>query len=138
MPSIIPKLATFSEHWRQRTVAQFNDCDVMVVKGAGGRLAQHDDTALFSGAKGVLGIQLRIARHATSPLAGAMYVGPKGVEHRPGSHGKRWHLLLIEPRNAKPRVMPTRQPRRKTALINTHDVQVGLNPPRAGPPRASF
>jgi hypothetical protein len=29
------KLAAFSEHWSPRTVAQFNDCDIMVVKVQG-------------------------------------------------------------------------------------------------------
>ena len=29
------KLATFSERWSPRTVAQFNACDVMVVKVEG-------------------------------------------------------------------------------------------------------
>ena len=40
------KLATFSEHWSPRTVAQFNDCDVMVVKVKGEFVwHKHDDTA---------------------------------------------------------------------------------------------
>jgi hypothetical protein len=30
------KLSTFAEHWSPRTVTQFNDCDVMVVKVKGG------------------------------------------------------------------------------------------------------
>ncbi|MGZ8992466.1 MAG: hypothetical protein ACXW16_00420 [Burkholderiaceae bacterium] len=29
------KLATFSEHWQPKTVAQFNGYDVMVVKAKG-------------------------------------------------------------------------------------------------------
>src|SRR5438132_13468513 len=55
------KLATFSEHWSPRTVAQFNDCDVMVVKVKGEFVwHKHDDTDdFFLVLKGVLDIQLR-------------------------------------------------------------------------------
>ena len=55
------KLATFSEHWSPRTVARFNDCDVMVAKVQGEFVwHKHDDTDdLFLVLKGVLDIQLR-------------------------------------------------------------------------------
>ena len=32
MIDLSEKLSTFSDHWSPRSVAQFNDCDVMVVK----------------------------------------------------------------------------------------------------------
>ena len=42
------KLKTFSEHWSPRTVTQFNDCDVMVVKVKGEFVwHKHDDTDDF-------------------------------------------------------------------------------------------
>lgn len=55
------KLATFSEHWSPRTVAQFNNCDVMVVKVKGEFVwHKHDDTDdFFLVLKGALDIQLR-------------------------------------------------------------------------------
>ncbi|MBR1284557.1 cupin domain-containing protein [Bradyrhizobium sp. AUGA SZCCT0177] len=89
------KLSTFSEHWSPRTVTQFNNCDVMVVKVKGEFVwHKHDDTDDFFLVKGVLDIQLR---DRTITLgSGQMYVVPKGVEHRPVAR-EEVHLLLIEP-----------------------------------------
>jgi mannose-6-phosphate isomerase-like protein (cupin superfamily) len=94
------KLATFSEHWSPRTVAQFNDCDVMVVKVKGEFVwHKHDDTDdFFLVLKGVLELQLRdrtITRTVTLG-PGQMYVVPRGVEHRPVAR-EEVHLLLMEP-----------------------------------------
>ena len=90
------KLSTFSEHWSPRTVTQFNDCDVMVVKVKGEFVwHQHDDTDdFFLVLKGVLDIELRDRTIRLGP--GQMYVVPKGVEHRPVAR-EEVHLLLIEP-----------------------------------------
>jgi mannose-6-phosphate isomerase-like protein (cupin superfamily) len=90
------KLSTFSEHWSPRTVTQFNDCDVMVVKVKGEFVwHKHDDTDdFFLVLKGLLDIQLRDRTITLGP--GQMYVVPKGVEHRPVARGEV-HLLLIEP-----------------------------------------
>ena len=90
------KLATFSEHWSPRTVAQFNDCDVMVVKVQGEFVwHKHDDTDdFFLVLKGVLELQLRDRTVTLGP--GQMYVVPKGVEHRPVAR-EEVHMLLIEP-----------------------------------------
>jgi mannose-6-phosphate isomerase-like protein (cupin superfamily) len=62
------KLATFSEHWSPRTVAQFNDCDVMVVKVQGEFVwHKHDDTDdFFLVLKGVLELQLRESKRSPS------------------------------------------------------------------------
>ena len=90
------RLSTFSEHWSPRTVTQFNNCDVMVVKVKGEFVwHKHDDTDdFFLVLKGVLDIQLR---DRTITLgSGQMYVVPKGVEHRPVAR-EEVHLLLIEP-----------------------------------------
>ena len=90
------KLSTFSEHWSPRTVTQFNDCDVMVVKVKGEFVwHKHDDTDdFFLVLKGLLDIQLRDRTVTLGP--GQMYVVPKGVEHRPVAR-EEVHMLLIEP-----------------------------------------
>ena len=90
------KLAAFSEHWSPRTVAQFNDCDVMVVTVKGEFVwHKHADTDdFFLVLKGVLDIELRDRTVTLS--AGQMYVVPRGVEHRPVAR-EEVHLLLMEP-----------------------------------------
>ncbi len=90
------KLATFSDHWQPRTVAQFNGHDVMVVKAKGEFVwHQHDDTDdFFLVLKGRLTIELRDREINLGP--GEMFVVPKGVEHRPVAT-EEVHLLLIEP-----------------------------------------
>jgi mannose-6-phosphate isomerase-like protein (cupin superfamily) len=90
------KLSTFAEHWSPRTVTQFNDCDVMVVKVKGEFVwHKHDDTDdFFLVLNGVLDIQLRDRTITLRP--GQMYVVPKGVEHCPVAR-EEVHLLLIEP-----------------------------------------
>jgi mannose-6-phosphate isomerase-like protein (cupin superfamily) len=90
------KLSTFSEHWTPRTVTQFNNCDVMVVKVKGEFVwHKHDDTDdFFLVLEGLLDIHLRDRTTALGP--GQMYVVPKGVEHRPVAREEA-HLLLIEP-----------------------------------------
>jgi mannose-6-phosphate isomerase-like protein (cupin superfamily) len=90
------KLATFAEHWSPRTVAQFNGCDVMVVKVQGEFVwHKHDDTDdFFLVLKGTLDIELRDRTVTLGP--GQMYVVPKGIEHRPVAR-EEVDLLLIEP-----------------------------------------
>jgi mannose-6-phosphate isomerase-like protein (cupin superfamily) len=90
------KLSTFSEHWSPRTVTQFNNCDVMVVKVKGEFVwHKHDDTDdFFLVLEGLLDIHLRDRTITLGP--GQMYVVPKGVEHRPVAREEA-HLLLIEP-----------------------------------------
>jgi mannose-6-phosphate isomerase-like protein (cupin superfamily) len=90
------KLATFSDYFSPRVVAQFNDCDVMVAKLNGEFVwHKHDDTDdFFLVLKGVLDIQLRDRTVTLGP--GQMYIVPKGVEHRPVAR-QEVHLLLIEP-----------------------------------------
>ena len=90
------KLSTFSDHWSPRTVAQFNDCDVMVVKVKGEFVwHKHDDTDdFFLVLKGVLDIELRDRTITLGP--GQIYVVPRDVEHRPVAR-EEVHLLLMEP-----------------------------------------
>ena len=94
--NLADKLATFSEHWSPRTVAEFNGHDVMVVKVQGEFVwHQHDDTDdLFLVLKGALDIQLRDRTVTLGP--GELFIVPKGVEHRPVAR-EETHLLLIEP-----------------------------------------
>lgn len=94
--NLAAKLATFTEHWQPRTVAQFNGHDVMVVK-LEGELPwhKHDDTDdVFLVLTGHITIQLRDRDIELGP--GEMYVVPRGVEHRPRADHEA-HVLLIEP-----------------------------------------
>jgi mannose-6-phosphate isomerase-like protein (cupin superfamily) len=90
------KLARFPEYWSPRTVAQFNNCDVMVVKAKGEFVwhKHHDTDDFFLVLKGELDIELR--DRTVTLRAGQMYIVPKGVEHRPVAK-EEVHLLLIEP-----------------------------------------
>jgi mannose-6-phosphate isomerase-like protein (cupin superfamily) len=90
------KLATFSEHWQPRTVAEFNGNDIMVVKSKGEFVWHtHDDTDdFFLVLKGRLTIEMRDRSVSLGP--GELFVVPRGVEHRPVAE-EEVHLLLIEP-----------------------------------------
>src|SRR5438045_7272912 len=90
------KLASFSEHYQPRTVAQMNDHDVMVVKLKGPFIwHKHDETDdFFLVLRGSLDIELRDRVVTLGP--GELFVVPKGVEHRPVAR-EEVHLLLIEP-----------------------------------------
>jgi mannose-6-phosphate isomerase-like protein (cupin superfamily) len=90
------KLATFSEPWQPRTVAQFNGNDVMVAKTKGEFIwHKHDETDdFFLVVKGNLTIELRDRTVHLGP--GDLFIVPKGVEHRPVA-SEEAHILLIEP-----------------------------------------
>jgi mannose-6-phosphate isomerase-like protein (cupin superfamily) len=90
------KLETFSDHWRPKTVAQFNGHDIMVVKVLGEFVwHKHDETEdFFLVLKGHLTIEMRDGNVTLGP--GELFVVPKGVEHRPVAK-EEVHLLLIEP-----------------------------------------
>ena len=94
--NLAAKLATFSDHYQPRTIAQLNDHDVMVVKLKGPfTWHKHDETDdFFLVLKGSLDIELR--DHTVTLDAGELFVVPKGVEHRPVAR-EEVHLLLIEP-----------------------------------------
>src|ERR671925_1047213 len=94
--SLAEKLSTFKDYWSPRTVATFNECDVMVVKVKGEfKWHKHDETDdFFLVLKGILDIELRDRTVTLGP--GEMYIVPKGVEHRPVAR-EEVHLLLIEP-----------------------------------------
>src|SRR3954468_4907567 len=90
------KLSTFSEHWSPRTLTQFNNCDVMVVKVKGEFVwHKHDDTDdFFLVLAGTLTIEMRDRSVTLGP--GELFVVPKGVEHRPVANEEA-HVILIEP-----------------------------------------
>ena len=90
------KLATFSEHWQPRVVAQYNGNDIMVAKLQGEFVwHKHDDTDdCFLVLAGNLTIQLRDRDVHLGP--GERFVVPLGVEHRPVAP-EEVHILLIEP-----------------------------------------
>ena len=94
--NLAEKLSTFSDYFSPRTIAQYNGCDVMVVKAKGEFVwHNHDDTDdFFLVLKGSLDIELRDKTITLKP--GEMYIVPKGVEHRPVAR-EEVHLLLIEP-----------------------------------------
>ena len=94
--NLAEKLATFTEHYRPRTVGQFNGHDLMVVKVKGPFVwHRHEDTDdFFLVLKGRIRIELRDGAVELGP--GELFVVPKGVEHRPVADEEA-HILLIEP-----------------------------------------
>jgi mannose-6-phosphate isomerase-like protein (cupin superfamily) len=94
--NLAEKLATFTEHYRPKTVGQFNGHDLMVVKIKGPFIwHKHDDTDdFFLVLRGRLTIQMRQADVVLGP--GELFVVPRGVEHRPVAE-EETHVLLIEP-----------------------------------------
>jgi mannose-6-phosphate isomerase-like protein (cupin superfamily) len=96
--NLAAKLATFSDHWSPRTVAQINNFDVMIVKAKGEFVwHKHEETDdFFLILKGTLEIQMRDRTVTLGP--GEMFVVPRGVEHCPKAT-EEVHVLLIEPRD---------------------------------------
>ena len=94
--NLAEKLATFTEHYRPRTVGQFNGHDLMVAKLKGPfAWHRHDDTDdFFLVLSGRIRIEMREGNVELGP--GEIFVVPKGVEHRPVADEEA-HILLIEP-----------------------------------------
>lgn len=90
------KLAAFSEHWKPRTVGQFNGHDLMVVKVKGEFVwHEHRDTDdFFLVLTGRITIQMKEGDVTLGP--GELFVVPRGVQHCPRAEDEA-HLLLIEP-----------------------------------------
>ncbi len=91
------KLATFSDHWAPRVVAEMNDYQFKLVKIQGEFVwHQHDDTdEVFIVVAGEMAIEFRDGRVGLS--SGEMFVVPKGKEHKPVATGE-CQVLLVEPR----------------------------------------
>ena len=94
--NLAEKLASFTERWQPRTVAEFNGHDVMLVKAQGEFVwHKHDETDdFFLVLRGELEIQLR--DRSVTLRAGDLFIVPKGIEHRPVAR-EEVHLLLVEP-----------------------------------------
>ena len=90
------KLATFSEHWSPKIIAQMNDYHFKIVK-VQGEFVWHDHPEtdeVFIVLRGKLEIQFRDGKVVLDE--GEMFVVPKGVEHKPVAK-EECHLLLVEP-----------------------------------------
>jgi mannose-6-phosphate isomerase-like protein (cupin superfamily) len=94
--NLAEKLASFSEHWSPKIVAEYNGNEVMVAKVKGEfNWHSHPDTDdFFLVLKGRLTIQMRDGDVVLGP--GEMYIVPKGVEHCPKAD-EETHVMLIEP-----------------------------------------
>jgi mannose-6-phosphate isomerase-like protein (cupin superfamily) len=94
--NLAEKLATFTDPFSPRTVATYNNNDIMVAKLVGPyHWHKHDDTDdFFLVLKGTLDIELRDRTVTLNP--GEVFVVPKGVEHKPVARDEV-HILLIEP-----------------------------------------
>lgn len=94
--NLAEKLATFSENFSPKIVAQLNDYKVAVVKTKGEFVwHSHPDTDdFFLVLAGRLTIQLRDRDVELGP--GELYVVPRGVEHCPRADEEA-HVLLIAP-----------------------------------------
>jgi len=93
--NLASKLATFADHWRPRTVGQFNGHDLMLAKMQGPfTWHSHPDTDdFFLVLSGRVTIELRDRAVTLGP--GELFVVPRGVEHRPVAEEEA-HVLLIE------------------------------------------
>ena len=94
--NLAEKLAAFADRFSPRTIATYNNNDIMVAKLEGPfHWHKHEDTDdFFLVLKGTLDIELRDRAVTLNP--GEVFVVPKGVEHRPVARGEV-HILLIEP-----------------------------------------
>ncbi|MEV4001166.1 cupin domain-containing protein [Actinomadura sp. NPDC049753] len=93
-------LASFTDLWSPRIVSRVNDYDVRVAKVAGDHLWHaHDSTdEFFLVLDGELTIALREegGERAVTLPKGAVFVVPRGVEHRPSAPGGA-SILMFEP-----------------------------------------
>ncbi|MEV3921438.1 cupin domain-containing protein [Actinomadura coerulea] len=93
-------LASFGDLWSPRIVSRVNDYDVRVAKVAGDHLWHaHDGTdEFFLVLDGELTIALREegGERAVTLPKGAVFVVPRGVEHKPSAPGGA-SILMFEP-----------------------------------------
>ncbi len=115
--NLAEKLATFTDRFSPRTVATYNNNDIMVAKLEGPfHWHKHDETDdFFLVLKGTLDIELR--DRTVTLNAGDVFVVPRGVEHRPVARGEV-HILLIEPTGTVTRPHGAPYPRLKRAGVS--------------------
>jgi len=94
--NLAEKLATFTDRFSPRTVATYNNNDIMVAKLEGPfHWHKHEDTDdFFLILKGTLDIELR--DRTVTLNAGEVFCRTQGGEHRPVAR-EEVHILLIEP-----------------------------------------
>lgn len=94
--NLAAKLATFSERWSPRVIAQMNDVQFKLVKMQGDFVwHSHEDTdEVFLVVKGVMEIGLR--DRDVVLREGEMFVIPRGVEHITRAC-EECHALIVEP-----------------------------------------
>ena len=94
--NLAAKLASFSETWSPKIVAELNGQMVKLVKFQGEFVWHHHEVEdeLFLVLHGRLRMELRDRHVWLSP--GEMIVIPRGVEHRPCAD-EEVHVLLFEP-----------------------------------------
>ncbi len=90
------KLASFSEHWSPKIIAQMNDYHFKLVKFQGEFVwHNHDETdEVFIVLHGRMTIDFRDG--SIELQTGEMIVVPKGVEHKPRAEDE-CQVLLVEP-----------------------------------------
>jgi mannose-6-phosphate isomerase-like protein (cupin superfamily) len=92
------KFSKFSDHWKQRTIGEINDCAVKVVKIKGEFVWHHHEVEdeLFLVVKGVLRMKFRDREAVVGE--GELVIVPRGVEHCPVAD-QEVHIVLIEPKS---------------------------------------
>jgi mannose-6-phosphate isomerase-like protein (cupin superfamily) len=96
--NIPDKLASFSDHWAPKVIADYNGNDVCLVRVEGEFVwHSHEDTDdLFLVLDGELDIELR--DRTVTLGSGELFVVPRGIEHRPCARRGEVKLLLMEPK----------------------------------------
>ena len=94
--NLADKLASFSEHWQPKVIAELNGQQVKLAKFAGEFVWHHhaDEDELFLVVAGRFRMELRDRTIELGP--GELLVVPRGVEHRPVADAEV-SVLLFEP-----------------------------------------
>jgi mannose-6-phosphate isomerase-like protein (cupin superfamily) len=94
--NLAEKFASFSEHWRPKTVGELNGQEVKLVKVQGEFVWHHHDheDELFMVWRGTLKVEFR--DHVVQLYPGEMLVVPRGIEHRTVAEEEA-EIILFEP-----------------------------------------
>lgn len=96
--NLTEKFGMFSDHWRQKIVAEVNDFYVKIAKLEGTfEWHRHDrEDEFFLVLKGCLTVHLRDQEITLNE--GELVVVPKGVEHLPVAPKEAW-VMVLEPKS---------------------------------------
>ena len=96
--NLAEKLSTFSDYFSPRTIAKYNDCDVMVVKAKGEFVWHHHEAEdeLFLVLKSSL--MMRFRDKDVLVEEGEFIIVPRGIEHLPVAD-EEVHIMLLEPKS---------------------------------------